>query len=108
MWWWGARWRRHWRVIADNGRVSEYGVQLRLGVGKGGSVRLVVAVNTLLGPEKTTCVWGDLRVVAVFSVIAACSYTGSGLSGLGCLVWVCGGGCVFVENYTVDASIFIF
>jgi len=57
-------WRRHWRVMADSGRVVEYSP---CGGGKDRVVRLVVAVNILLGPEGTT-VWlvlldGDLLLV---------------------------------------------
>ena len=66
--------------------------------GRGGVVRLVVAVGTLLGPEETTlvgCFWwrsssghiaapGWVWMLWLFVVV----------------------GCLFVENCTVDASIF--
>ena len=66
--WRGAHWRRHWLVMVGNGRVHlvRIGFPVRapssrggvVGVGGGGVgvVRLAVAVDTLLSPERTT-VW---------------------------------------------------
>ena len=81
--------------MADSGRVVEYSP---CGGGKDRVVRLVVAVNILLGPEGTT-VWlvlldGDLLLV-----------WGQCPGGCGPARVVVG--CVFVENCTVDASIFV-
>jgi hypothetical protein len=68
-------WRRHWRVIADNGCAS--GTAPVVGLGRR-VVRLVVAVDTLLGPEGTTVVVGS-------SGSAICGWLQDG-SGVGVLL----------------------
>ena len=68
-------------------------------------VRLVVVVNTLLGPEGTgrTVVWG-------FFWMGRLAWPGPRIPRTRC-VWSGGGfgvvGGLFVENCTVDASIFV-
>ena len=71
-------WRRHWRVITDNGlpRLVQPGSPVSGGlVGTVAGVRLVVAVDTLLGPEKTNtcsgCGVARCGVWVVFSVATA-------------------------------------
>ena len=64
-------------------------------------VRLVVAVDTLLGPEKT-----NTSRVGVGLFFRWRSLPGPERRLIGRLLVGCGGGCVFVENCTVDASIF--
>ena len=60
-------------------------------------VRLVRAMNTLLGPEETSaaCLFGASPVVAAIRRL------------LGWSSWRRGGGWLLFENCTVDASIFV-
>jgi hypothetical protein len=83
-----------------------------VGVGKVGWVRLVVMVGTLLGPEGTTVgllSWWRSAACSHSYVKLFCSgRCGAGWGGGfgGCVVGGVVVGCVFVENCTVDASIF--
>ena len=79
------------------------------GGGNENLVRLVVDVSTLLGPEGTTvvvfsepCRRAGARRGARHGLV---SHTAGGTSGFGVGLWVVGW--LFVENCTVDASIFV-
>ena len=74
-------------------------VQPSLGGGNGVGVRLVLAVNTLLGPEETSTV---CLFASGFLILVRDCPLGGGVAG----VWW-GWGWSLFENCTVDASIFV-